>query len=322
MNRLVTPTGVLITSALPESEEWLQARRDGLTATDLPKILGVSQYGTALDVWTVKTGTMPDPFVDNEYAQWGQLLEDVIAREGARRDGISVRRVGVLANRDEPWQRASLDRLTTGCTPGERCGVEVKTRSAYVAGRWRDDVPDDTLAQVVWQLHVTGLDHMHVYALLGGNRLEQHVIRRTDVTDVEAMAVTAATDLWQHIQDGTRPDVNPTPALVDSLNRLFTTRDGTVVADDTALTWRDEYLSAAADVKAAEGRKKTAQAALMQALGPATEAVSRDGKRLWSVTASSRTSVDIPALTAAYGTAVIPYLRTSTSSRFNPPKDT
>lgn len=284
MSRLVTPTGVLVTSAAPGSDDWHWHRAAGITATDLPKILGLTdQYGTALDVWAQKTGRSSDDEA-GEAALWGNLLEDVVAREAAKRLNVKVRRVGVIANRDEPWQRASLDRLVVGECHGGRGGVEVKTRSAYVKSRWREGVPDDTLAQVVWQLVVSGLDHMHVAVLLGGQQLDLHVVRREEVTDIERLCLSAATDLWGNVTTDERPWVDPTPGLVDSLNRLFTTRAGTVVADQVALAMRDDYLAAAASANTAVVAKKATQAALMQHLADRRTVVDDAGKRLWGVT--------------------------------------
>ena len=110
--QLVTPTGVLITDAAPETEEWFAARREGITGTDLPKILGLSKYGNALAVWQDKRGEWTDDA--GEAARWGQLLEEPVAEEWAERNDTIVERIGVVANVEYPWMRASLDRVITG----------------------------------------------------------------------------------------------------------------------------------------------------------------------------------------------------------------
>lgn len=289
--RLVTPTGRLISSAPPGTDAWHAARAAGITATDLPKILGlVDKYGTALTVWGIKTGRMADDEA-GEAALWGNLLEDVVAREAARRLGLRIRRVGVIGHRDHPWRRVSLDRLVTGCIDGVRCGMEVKTRSAHVRDRWRAGVPDDTLAQVVWQLHVSGLDHMHVAVLIGGQTLELHVVHRDEVTDVERLAVDAAVDLWDHVQRDVQPHVDPTPGLIDSLNRLFTTRTGDLPMTPEHLELALDYRAAAGRATAADKDKRKAQAALMQALGGHERVVDSAGDRLYGM----RPTVEVDA---------------------------
>ena len=75
----VTPTGVLVYDGAPHTDEWFAARRRGITATDVPKILGLTEYGTARHVWLDKQGLAP---VDegSEAARWGTLLEDIVAK--------------------------------------------------------------------------------------------------------------------------------------------------------------------------------------------------------------------------------------------------
>lgn len=220
----VTPTGVLVTSAPPETEPWFAARRDGITGTDLPRILGYSTFGNALSVWLDKRGELPDN-PPGEPAYWGQILEDPIARRWAELNNMKVRRVGVLAHAGDGWMRASLDRLVTGCPYG-RCGLEVKNRNAYVTGRYRDGVPDDIAAQVLWGLRVTGLDHMHVAVLIGGNDLRTFRIDRDP--EVEEYLVKQARVVWDAVQEGVPPTVDPDGdgVLLDLLNRLYADREG------------------------------------------------------------------------------------------------
>ncbi len=186
----ITPEGVLVTDAPPESDDWLAARRGGITGTDLPKILGLTKYGNALSVWLDKRGELDD--AAGEAARWGNLLEDPVAQEWAARHGAKVERVGVLANTERPWVRASLDRLVVhGMCPdgGFDCGLEVKTRSAFKADEYRSGVPDDVLAQVEWGLIATGLHHMHVAVLIGGQRMESLRVDRDE--QVEAYLLDA-----------------------------------------------------------------------------------------------------------------------------------
>lgn len=269
MSDLVTPTGVLVTDAEPETPNWFAARAAGITGTDLPKILGLTKYGNALAVWLDKRGELDDDGA-MEAARWGQILEEPVALEWAERNDSLVARVGVLANVDESWKRASLDRLIpSGACPdsGFDCGLEVKTRSAFKAAEWRDGIPDDVLAQVQWGLHVTALDHMHVAALLGGQRLHSYRVDRDD--KVIAYLAAAATPVWQAVVEGTPPEAHPDSegVLLALLDRLYTRREGDRDIDPAkADEWLESY-AAGADLER-EGKKvKTrAKTALVQLL--------------------------------------------------------
>lgn len=280
---LDTPTGILLRHAEPETPLWFEQRRAGITATDLPKLLGVSKYGNPLTVWTDKRGELPSDAA-GEAARWGQLLEDVVAAEWAERHDVQVRRVGVLRHVDRPWQRASLDRLVAGCPDAgpEGCALEVKTRSAYVAGRWREQIPDDVYTQTAWQRIVSGLPHIHVAVLIGGQRLEVH--RYDPDPGVEEQCLTAAGQLWQQVLDGIPPVVEPDDLLLDLLHRLHPTRDGDVeipgdLRDEARhlITMRRAAIETA---KRASEAADVAKAGLVQLLG-AGEVATIDGRELY-----------------------------------------
>lgn len=270
----ITPTGRLVYNGPPETAAWYRVRREGITGTDLPKILGLSKYGNALSVWRDKRGELQEEV--GEAADWGKLLEDVIAHEWARRNDTTVRPVGVIANTKESWQRASLDRLVTRCPDSDvaadshrplKCGLEIKTRSAYKRGSWSKGEPDDVLAQVTWGLLVTGLAHMHIAVLIGGQEMLQFTVHR-DKT-LEAYLVDAARPVWQAVQDGYPPTVHPDAegVLVEQLNAMYVHRSGEVALPPSAAEWISAYGIASRTEREAKQAKIVAKGALLQMLG-------------------------------------------------------
>lgn len=267
---LATPTSILVSTAPAKSPEWYAQRRAGITATDLPKILGLSRYGNALSVWADKRGDLPDEPA-GEAALWGNLLEGPVAQEWARRNDVNLLEIGTVAHAEHRWQMASLDRLVMGCVDGP-CPLEVKTRSAFVGGDWRGDIPDDVLAQKTWQLHVTGYTHGHLAVLIGGQELRSF---RVDIDrDVEALVVAEAARVWAHVQTGTPPDVDNDEVLLRVLAALYPDREGEVEADArTVRALVAEYDDASIDIKDGETRKTNAKASLVALMGS-------DGDRL------------------------------------------
>jgi putative phage-type endonuclease len=296
----VTPDGVLLGAPEPESDEWFALRRGGITATDLPKILDLSRYGNARSVWHDKRGELqPDP--GGEPARWGHLLEDIVAQEWSlRHDGVPVLPVGIIANAAEPWMRVALDRLVVGgCPDGaerRQCALEVKTRSAYVAGRWRDDVPDDVLAQVAWQRRTTGLDHVHVACLLGGQKLVEH--RYDQDEDLERYLWGAAWATWQDVQTGTPPPVDMTGVLADLLDQLYPDRAGEVDVDDATVDrLLTAYRSAQTAETAAEQMKAAARALVLSELGE-HEVLTHEGVPVFTYRPQTRHSISVADLEA------------------------
>lgn len=262
----MAPTGRIVTNADPGTPAWFAARRGGITGTDLPKMLGDSPYGNALSVWHDKRGEIVDELV-SEAGEWGHILEDPIAQEWARRNHVQVVRVGVVANTTFDWQRASLDRLVHGCPHADLCGLEVKTRSAFKAGMFRDDIPDDVLAQVAWGRLVTGLPHMHVAVLIGGQRMLEFTYEPD--AQLEGFLIENASRLWQAVEDGNPPEVQPDSdgVLIGLLNSLYEFRTGTKeLPVETTEKWVEQYREAHAEEKAATARKEEAKAALIASL--------------------------------------------------------
>lgn len=220
--RRVTPGAVLVLPAratTDDRERWLAARRWRedvgycIGSSDLPPIMGVEFTGPARRVWREKRGELPDH--DSEAMYWGRRLEGTIADDWARRNKSVIRNVGLVASVALPWAQCTLDRMVTECpldrTTRSRCALEVKCRNAYGGRRWHSDVPDDVLAQGMWQLIVTGYDHLHIAALIGGNDYRQTVLRRDDA--VATYLTDTVTD-WRerYLVGGVEPPFEPDKA--------------------------------------------------------------------------------------------------------------
>ncbi|MEV8353147.1 YqaJ viral recombinase family protein [Streptomyces niveus] len=282
--RRVTPTGRLILPADADRAHWLTARRGGIGSSDIAAVLGISRYGNALSVWHDKTGGLPLEGDDSEPALWGRAIEDTVAREWARRNRSVVRRVGLVANVDRPWQMCTLDRRVLECPLAdgrEKCAVEIKCRTAFKAGQFRKGVADDVLVQTLWQADVCGYDHIHAAVLIGGNDYRQFVVRPADHEQLVADLRTAGALAWQQIIDRRPPavaaDADP-DVLLDLYEQLYRDREGAVdiTRDVDTQEAVADYLDAHNDLTAAEKRKKAAKARILSGLGGAESAVVLD----------------------------------------------
>jgi putative phage-type endonuclease len=273
--RRVTPTARLVLPASAERSAWLAARKRGIGASDAPAILGVEDFGSPRHVYYDKTGQLDDQAGDA--AHWGTLLEEPIAREWARRNRSVVQRVGLVAHMDDPVLMTTLDRRITECplpeTRCETCALEIKCRSAFKGGRWHGGAPDDVLAQILFQLAVTGYDHVHYAVLIGGNEYRQGVIRRADYETTMRDIVAACRRFWDTY---VIPRVVPPPSEhgareISLYRRLNPEPEGVVHLDDN-----DDVLAALFNYEenrlaeaAARKKKELAQAELLRLLGTA-----------------------------------------------------
>src|SRR5690606_25234792 len=113
--------------------------------------------------------------------RWGTILEAVIADEFKRRHPeYMVRRVNAILQHPEvPYFLANIDREVRQ-KGAEPMVLEIKTTSAWQAGRWRDDVPDHVMCQVQWYLGITGWRKGIVAVLIGGRDYREIEVERDD----------------------------------------------------------------------------------------------------------------------------------------------
>lgn len=302
----------LLLPASADRADWLAARRLGIGSSDVAAVMGVSTHGTAQHVYYDKRGLLPLEDDPGEAAMWGNLLEDTVAREWARRNRATVRRIGLVARRDAPHHMCTLDRRCDECPLArdtrERCAVEIKTRNAFVAGKWKRSVPDDVLAQALWQIHVTGYDHIHVACLIGGQDYRQYLIRRRDHEQLLTDIVTIVDRLWADIHAGRVPALTgeePVDPMLELFEQVHPNREG--VADLDAFNALGvqatenllAYETARLEEKAAKKRKESAKVALLLDLGDHTQAV-LNGEIAYGWETSERTAVDVEQLARDY----------------------
>lgn len=309
---MTAPT--LAYTGAPETPEWFAARRSGITATDVVAIVDAYEPGyrwarTAMHVWLDKRGKLPPDGGASHFAEAGHRLEPVIAEWWADDHGTTVAPTGVW--RRDGWKVASPDRDITTCPDGDGpCWLEVKNRNAYVAGQWSDDVPDDVLAQVSWQMAVTGRSHVHVAALIGGNTPRWHRIDRDP--QLEAYLTGEASRVWGHVQDGTPPPVDPSAALARLLDALHPDRSGERVLDVERATalYRQAKLGTALE-RRGKVLRENARDAAVALLGDAEFlAVQDSDKPLARYGQRSRTGIDLAKIKAE-----MPKLHTMLESR-------
>lgn len=184
----------------PRTAEWHELRRQGIGASDVPAICGMSSFATPLDVWEQKVG-LREPSEDTPVTEWGRRLEPVIADAWAERTGSIVRRrAREVRYRDWPVLFAHLDRTTT-FGPLE-CKSSMSTRG------WGEDgsaeVPMHVALQVQAQLLCADRPTGFVAALLGYRDFRTYTIPRDDVLLNESV-LPLLREFWELVETRTPP---------------------------------------------------------------------------------------------------------------------
>jgi len=210
-----------VTAIAQRTPEWLAARRDGITSTDLPIILGLSPYRSEASLAREKLGgpvDEPDAATERRF-RFGLALEAVIRDEDELEHGIRLRRVNrLIRHRELAWAMTSLDFERVG----ERCIVEAKTTRS---GRWDDGLPQDVEAQVRWQMGVAGYPAAHVAVLRSGSELVCFDLEHDPATFDDLVAV--AQDFRRRLAEG-----GPFTENAASIRARWPADDGSEIAAD------------------------------------------------------------------------------------------
>lgn len=188
--------------------QWLEARKHGIGGSDAAAILGLNNYATPYTVWLEKTGRAESADLsDNEKVYWGNVLEDVIAQEFAKRHPeFDVQNPNAMfVSEDHPYMFASVDRLVYDLhnLKYNMAVLEIKTCGERRRSYWDDGVPAYYLAQVNHYLAVTGFKTAYVAVLIGGQEYREYKIGRDD-TDI-AYLIEKEHEFWQMVETDTVP---------------------------------------------------------------------------------------------------------------------
>lgn len=165
--------------------EWLAARRELITGTDIPVILGISPYRRSeADLADEKLGRTA-PAESTIQMRVGSALEELILAEYEAVTGCrAVRYRAMVRAAHVPWAAASPDARRVG----ERRLVELKWTTTR---RWEDGLPPDVEAQVQWQLGCVGYPVADVAVLTPSGLLPPFEVR-ADSAVFEDLLVSAA----------------------------------------------------------------------------------------------------------------------------------
>jgi putative phage-type endonuclease len=190
-----------------DENAWQEYRRtqNGLGGSDCAVIMGLSKWKTPFTLWLEKTRQIEPPEVNNQYVEWGNLLEPVIREKFKKETGFKVFQNNFVLQHDEyPFMIANIDGEVID-ENGERGLLEVKTTSERNKGEWEDGPPNHYHLQIQHYLAVLGYSFAYVACLIGGNQFVYFRIERDDY--VIDKIITAEKEFWHMVQHHIPPEI-------------------------------------------------------------------------------------------------------------------
>lgn len=168
------------------SPEWLAWRKNKVTASELPIILGISKWATAYTLWQQKLG-FTGGVKDNFAMKRGRELEPMV-RELANEQLKGRFEPAVLVSKDLEWAAASLD----GIDRKKRAIMEIKCPGlADHQLAEKEEVPPHYYPQIQWQLFVADLKTCY-YVSYYDQSLTMFKVKRDDDYIADVLLPAAA----------------------------------------------------------------------------------------------------------------------------------
>lgn len=273
-----------------ERQEFLEHRQTGLGATDAPKILGLSRWGSALSVYERLTEG-PGDDTPSLPAWLGLKLQSTVAELYTAATGQKVRAANThFRHPEHDWMVCHLDYRAWG---NPKLLIECKTR-AYMKGYGEDgsnEIPADVWVQVQHEMAVTGAETAHVAVLFGHHTFRVYVISR-DQQFIDKW-IEKGTDFWNnHYLARVPPPVTGHPEDDRYLRRHHPDDDGSLIAataEQEALVGR--LVLAINNYKAVEQARKEVENQVKEVIGDAAGLTGSFGSITWKKSKDSE-SVD------------------------------
>ncbi len=183
------------------TEDWLNWRKRGITATEAGLIMHPSKYGSGLTVYTDKLGlTTHDQSDPDGFMEWGHRIEDLlVSKFMEQHPDFKDCTQGRLYQRD--WAKCSLDAqaYTADGTP-----VIIECKTGQNESKW-SPIPEKYYAQVQWQMYVTGIRKAYFSVLICGHQWFEREVEYSE-TYVEELK-RRCFYIWDCIQNKTRPNI-------------------------------------------------------------------------------------------------------------------
>ena len=237
--------------------DWLEKRNLGVGGSDAGVIAGCNHYKTTYQLFMEKTKQLEaEDLSDNERVHFGNVMEDLIGKEYARRTGRKIRaRRQIFKNKEHEFMLANIDRDVVG----EKRGLECKNVDKDVA-RFGDDwgagnvyeaqedgtvllvkecdeVPESYLLQCQHYMAVMGYQIWDLAALVGGNEIRIYTIHRDEELIADLIELEA--EFWDRVMTDTAPAIDfEAPSTNGMLKRMY---DENLLSKET-VTLGAEYL--------------------------------------------------------------------------------
>lgn len=268
-------------------EEWLKAREDGIGASEVAAVVGLSPWDTPYSLYLRKTGQVP-PIEENDAMRLGHLLEPIVVQLWEEKTGFKAVKASakdiIYQDPEHPWRKVTPDRIAYEINEdGKKAKVllEIKTSAIDFDP---DDLPTNYLCQVQYQMHVTQVHTCYLCWLVNG-RYYGHARIEYDKEFAEWLVENVDKFYLECVKGGKEPDL----ISVSDFTLKGSDPGTTVEADEEALSHILSLRTINTEISAKEADAEAHKDSVKLFMGE-TETLTHEGKPLatWKTGARGR----------------------------------
>lgn len=257
------------TIGLTEQQQAIRAR--GIGASEVAAVLGLSHWRSPYDVWLDKTRRAASSAM-SAAAAWGLRQEPLIAAYYAETHGVEMIEPGTLVHRQHPVAVATLDRIVLGEAREWSYSLQIKTGRAAMARYWgdpgTDEIPEDYLVQVAWEMAVADVPFTDVAVLLDQCDYREYRVARD--FDLEEDLIERVERWWRdHVVADSPPPITGPHAEEHILRQHPRSGGGILEATPSLDGWVSTLREARRLKKQAEEAEAAARIPLITFIGDA-----------------------------------------------------
>lgn len=208
---------------MKDREMWLAERKTYIGASEIAAVCGIHPYDTPRKIWMVKKGLMV--VEDNLPMKIGRLLENTVAQEFAKDLGVrpqALTKSKLVRHPKYPYCASNPDRFWR--SPSGLAVVQCKTCNQFASGDFgktgTDEVKDEYLMQVGWEMWTAGANLGFLAVLIGNNDFRWFKFDWTET--MKAIVKRAAEDAREWWHEYYLADIPPPITGQDEDTRIVT----------------------------------------------------------------------------------------------------
>lgn len=177
-----------------------------LGGSDMPIILGLSNFKTPYQLYLEKLGLNPIEYEDTPLQYWGKQIEPLIRNEFTKRHNVIVTD-DELACHAVHSEYDFLCGHVDGFIPEYNAVFEAKCANSFMGKDWgepnSDQIPLSYLIQVAFYCALTKADKAYISVLVGGYDYREYIYTKS--AELETKIINAGVEFWQNMQEQIEP---------------------------------------------------------------------------------------------------------------------